>query len=114
MESHLIDLPPRRRGPTALRALLDVTALVGTLLITAVPAAGDTVITVEAGDSLSEIALAHGTTVAALMAANGITNPDRVYMGQRLVVPGSGSTPTTLPTMVVVVQRGDSLSGIAA
>ena len=114
VESQLIDLPPRRRGPTALRALLAVAALVGALLITAVPAAGDTVITVEAGASLSEIALAHGTTVAALMAANGITDPDRVYMGQRLVVPGPGSTPTTLPTMVVVVQRGDSLSGIAA
>ncbi|MCH2430743.1 MAG: LysM peptidoglycan-binding domain-containing protein [Acidimicrobiales bacterium] len=111
MEPQPIDLPPQRRGPAA---LLAVAALVGTLLIAAVPAAADTVITVEAGDSLSEIALAHGTTVAALMAANGITDPDRVYMGQRLVVPGPGSTPTTLPTMVVVVQRGDSLSGIAA
>ena len=114
MEPQLIDLPPRRRGFAVLRALLAVAALVGTLLSTVVPAGADTVITVEAGDSLSEIALAHGTTVAVLMAANGITNPDRVYMGQRLVVPGPGSTPTTLPTMVVVVQRGDSLSGIAA
>jgi LysM repeat protein len=111
VEPQPIDLPPQRRGPAA---LLAVAALVGTLLIAAVPAAADTVVTVEAGDSLSEIALAHGTTVAALMAANAITDPDRVYMGQRLVVPGPGSTPTTLPTMVVVVQRGDSLSGIAA
>ncbi|SVD33462.1 uncharacterized protein METZ01_LOCUS386316, partial [marine metagenome] len=114
VEPQPIDLLPQRRGPATLRALLAVVALVGTLLITAVPAAADTVVTVEAGDSLSEIALIHGTTVAALMAANGITDPDRVYMGQRLVVPGPGSTPTTLPTMVVVVQRGDSLSGIAA
>ena len=100
VELQSIDLSPRRRGPAA---LLAVAALVGTLLITAVPAAADTVITVEAGDSLSEIALAHGTTVAALMATNGITDPDRVYMGQRIVVPGPGSTPTTLPTMVVMV-----------
>ena len=114
MEPQPIDLLPQRRGPATLRALLAVVALVGTLLVTAVPVAADTVVTVEAGDSLSEIALIHGTTVAALMAANGITDPDRVYMGQRLVVPGPGSTPTTLPTMVVVVQRGDSLSGIAA
>ena len=114
VEPQLIDLPPRKRGSAALRALLAVAALVGALLITAAPVTADTVITVEAGDSLSEIALAYDTTVAALMAANGITNPDRVYMGQRLVVPGPGSTPTTLPTMVVVVQRGDSLSGIAA
>ena len=114
VEPQLIDLPPRKRGSAALRALLAVAALVGALLITAAPVTADTVVTVEAGDSLSEIALAYDTTVAALMAANGITNPDRVYMGQRLVVPGPGSTPTTLPTMVVVVQRGDSLSGIAA
>ncbi|MEO2155589.1 MAG: LysM peptidoglycan-binding domain-containing protein, partial [Acidimicrobiales bacterium] len=67
-------------------------------------------------DSLSAIAVEHGTTVNALMAANQITDPDRVYMGQRLVIPGAGAgaTPTTLPTMVVVVQRGDSLSAIAA
>ncbi|HAZ17863.1 MAG TPA: peptidoglycan-binding protein, partial [Acidimicrobiaceae bacterium] len=64
-------------------------------------------------DSLSAIAVEHGTTVNALMAANQITDPDRVYMGQRLVIPGAGATPTTLPTMVVVVQRGDSLSAIA-
>ena len=91
-----------------------MSALVATLLTTAAPAAADTVVTVEAGDSLSEIAVQHGTTVGALMAANGISDPDRVYMGQRLVIPGAGATPTTLPTMVVVVQRGDSLSGIAA
>ena len=91
-------------------------ALVATLLVTASPAGAQTVVTVEAGDSLSAIAIEHGTTVSALMAANGITDPDRVYMGQRLVIPGAGAaaTPTTLPTMVVVVQRGDSLSAIAA
>ena len=88
VESQLIGLPLRRRDPTALRALLAVAALVGALLITAVPAAGDTVITVEAGASLSEIAIAHGTTVAALMAANGITNPDRVYMVFLILVRG--------------------------
>ena len=85
-----------------------------TLLVTAVPAGAQTVVTVEAGDSLSAIAVEHGTTVSALMAANGISDPDRVYMGQRLVIPGAGATPSTLPTMVVVVQRGDSLSAIAA
>ena len=95
------------------RWILVVSAIVATLLTTAEPAVADRVVTVEAGDSLSVIAVQHGTTVAALMAANGISDPDRVYMGQRLVIPGVGATPTTLPTMVVVVQRGDSLSAIA-
>ena len=98
----------------AIRSVLLAVALVATLLVTAAPAGAQTVVTVEAGDSLSAIAIEHGTTVNALMAANGITDPDRVYMGQRLVIPGVGATPTTLPTMVVVVQRGDSLSAIAA
>jgi LysM repeat protein len=98
----------------AVRSVLLAVALVATLLVTAAPAGAQTVVTVEAGDSLSAIAIEHGTTVNALMAANGITDPDRVYMGQRLVIPGVGATPTTLPTMVVVVQRGDSLSAIAA
>ncbi|MBT6093144.1 MAG: LysM peptidoglycan-binding domain-containing protein, partial [Acidimicrobiaceae bacterium] len=98
----------------AIRSAVLTMALVATLLVTASPAGAQTVVTVEAGDSLSAIAVQHGTTVSALMAANGITDPDRVYMGQRLVIPGVGATPTTLPTMVVVVQRGDSLSAIAA
>jgi LysM repeat protein len=97
----------------AIRSVLLAVALVATLLVTAAPAGAQTVVTVEAGDSLSAIAVEHGTTVNALMAANQITDPDRVYMGQRLVIPGAGATPTTLPTMVVVVQRGDSLSAIA-
>ena len=96
------------------RSIVVVSALVGTLLATASPAPADVVVTVEAGDSLSEIAAEHGTSVSALMSANGIVDADRLFMGQRLVIPGPGATPTTLPTMVVVVQRGDSLSGIAA
>ena len=98
----------------AIRSAFLTIALVATLLVTASPAGAQTVVTVEAGDSLSAIAVQHGTTVSALMVANGITDPDRVYMGQRLVIPGVGATPTTLPTMVVVVQSGDSLSAIAA
>ena len=104
---------PMRRPGTA-RAMVVVAALVSTLRVGEAPAAADTMVTVEAGDSLSEIAAEHGTSVSALMAANGITDPDRISMGQRLVIPGAGATPTTLPTLVVVVQRGDSLSGIAA
>jgi LysM repeat protein len=41
------------------------------------------------GDSLSSIAARHGTSVAALMSANGISNANRIYAGQRLVIDGS-------------------------
>ncbi|MDP6868916.1 MAG: LysM peptidoglycan-binding domain-containing protein, partial [Acidimicrobiales bacterium] len=93
-------------------ALTMVFALLGVSLTVVPPASADVTVIVEAGDSLSELAAEHGTSVSALMAANGITDPDRLYMGQELVVPGDGVT-MTLPPLVVVVQSGDSLSGIA-
>jgi len=94
--------------------LVVVAGLVGGSLATASTATADVVVVVEAGDSLSEIAAEYGVTVSALMTANGITDPDRLFMGQELVVPGVGPGTTTLPPLVVVVQSGDSLSGIAA
>ncbi|HLD93088.1 MAG TPA: LysM peptidoglycan-binding domain-containing protein [Anaerolineales bacterium] len=42
---------------------------------------------VQPGDNLFRIALNHGTTVAALMRANGLTTT-RIYAGQRLIIPG--------------------------
>ena len=42
---------------------------------------------VRAGDTLSGIAATHHTTVAVLVKLNHITNPDRILIGQRLVLP---------------------------
>jgi LysM repeat protein len=39
---------------------------------------------IKAGDSLAQIAKDHGSTVAALMAANGLPNPNFIWIGQRL------------------------------
>jgi LysM repeat protein len=46
---------------------------------------------VQPGENLFRIALRYGTTMQAIMAANGMTDPNRVYVGQRLVIP-SGAT----------------------
>jgi nucleoid-associated protein YgaU len=43
--------------------------------------------TVEAGDSLTAIAEQFGVTVEALAAANNITNPDQIQVGQTLTIP---------------------------
>jgi LysM repeat protein len=48
------------------------------------PAPADTIYVVQAGDSLSEIAKAHNTTVEQLLRANGLPNAQFVYTGQRL------------------------------
>jgi LysM repeat protein len=45
---------------------------------------GGNSVRVEAGDTLSRIAKANGTSVAALVAANGIANPDALSVGQQL------------------------------
>ncbi|WP_062520705.1 lytic transglycosylase domain-containing protein [Demequina silvatica] len=78
--------------------------------------------TVEAGDTLSELAQRHGTTVAAIARANNLPNASFIAVGQRLTIPGSGagtmasaSTPstTTAATAVYTVRAGDTLSAIA-
>ncbi|MBU0493132.1 MAG: LysM peptidoglycan-binding domain-containing protein [Chloroflexi bacterium] len=39
------------------------------------------------GDTLWDIAARYGTTVDAIAAMNNITDPNRIYVGQRLVIP---------------------------
>ena len=92
--------------------------------------AGRTV-TVRAGDTLSDLALRHGTTVSALVRANGIKDARLIYPGQRLTLPGTSRPPTTSPakaqasssrpagstsgtSTTYTVRAGDTLSGIAA
>ncbi len=81
--------------------------------------AGGTVYVVRRGDSLGAIAARYGVSVSALARANGIRNPNLIFAGQRLVIPGRGSTAasgtsTAATGGVYVVRRGDSLGAIAA
>ncbi|HEY1734125.1 MAG TPA: LysM peptidoglycan-binding domain-containing protein, partial [Acidimicrobiales bacterium] len=55
-----------------------------------------TSVLVSAGDNLSSIAARYGTTVAALARANGISDPNLIIAGTRLVVPVAGApTPSS-------------------
>lgn len=77
------------------------------------------------GDTLYSIAASHGTTVSALMAANGISNPDYIRAGQTLTIPGgshggyppSHGNPSHQPAPgcghYYRVKPGDTLSRIA-
>lgn len=83
--------------------------------------ASGTVYVVRRGDSLGAIAARYGVSVSALARANGIRNPNLIYAGQRLVIPGRGaastaSAGTSAPATggAYVVRRGDSLGTIAA
>lgn len=66
--------------------------------------------TVKSGDNLSSIADRFNTSVAALVKANGISNPNIIYPGQVLKLSGS-SAPAAPSTYTV--KSGDTLSAIA-
>ena len=84
------------------------------------PARGDGVYhTVQSGETLFGIAVQYGTTVDAIVEANGLQNPDAVGVGQRLLIPpadapGDAPDETTDGATTYVVQSGDTLSSIAA
>jgi len=77
------------------------------------------------GETLFRIALQHGLTVEALAAANGITDPTRIYVGQVLVIPGPNQSQPAQPAandnpapannapVYYTVQPGDTLNIIA-
>lgn len=48
--------------------------------------------TVQQGDTLSSIARRYGTTWQAIANANGLQNPDQIYVGQKLTIPTAGGT----------------------
>ena len=71
--------------------------------------------TVQSGDTLSGIAAKYGMTVNELAQLNGISDPNRIQVGQVLKVYGeSNGGSSSRPTTTYVVQSGDTLSGIAA
>ncbi|KZR89862.1 LysM peptidoglycan-binding domain-containing protein [Synechococcus sp. MIT S9508] len=75
------------------------------------PLAGHTAnVTVQSGETLSDIAARYGVSINSLMRLNGIRNSDYVEAGQTLRLPGSVSAGKGRHN----VQSGDTLSGIAA
>jgi len=66
---------------------------------------------VQRGDTLSQIARSHGTTVAALKQLNNLANVNRINAGQRLCL--AHSLPPARPGAWYVVKRGDTLSALA-
>lgn len=73
---------------------------------------------VKRGDTLSEIALNHNTTVKHLVLINDINNPDLIFVGEILTIScnhnnsGSGNNDDQ-DIIIYTIKRGDTLSEIA-
>lgn len=89
---------------------------------TPLPSSGScpTTYSVQAGDTLYSIARANGLTTNQVIAANNITNPDALSIGDELTIPCAdgtgttgGETTTSGGETVYIVQPGDNLFRIA-
>ncbi len=86
------------------------------------PAAASGSYTVVAGDTVSAIAARKGTTVAAIVAANGLDSRAFVRVGQQLTIPGAGGSAAPAPAATrpaatsgtYTVAPGDTVGAIAA
>ena len=67
----------------------------------------ETVYTVVTGDTLSGIAAKYNTTYQKLAEYNGIANPNIIYAGQKIRIPGSGSSLKPIDEIAREVIRGD-------
>jgi N-acetylmuramoyl-L-alanine amidase len=109
-------MPDRTRLPVIRIAALLAVIACGAVAVPA--AASDPVVVVQPGDTLSEIAVKYGVTIAQLRALNGIADPNRIYAGQRLQLTAPATAAAPAPTtmagdLVHVVVRGQTLTGIA-
>ena len=69
-------------------------------------------IIVKKGDTLYGIAKQYQTTVQRLVELNNIQNPNLIYIGQTLIVPGKRDT-NNISSKTYYVKKGDTLYGIA-
>ena len=90
-----------------------------TSLVPPAAAASPSFVVVTWGDTLYSVAAKAGTTVDALISANGLPNRNFIYAGQKLVVPANytAGQPASIPlpsSRVYIVNPGDTLVTISA
>jgi len=101
-----------RGGIVALVLALGLTTVALPVMSATGERTGPPIYIVKWGDTLFFIANRFGTTVEALMGANGLTSP-LIYVGQRLTIPSSTSIVTQERSTGYIVRYGDTLYSIA-
>src|SRR3982751_3522113 len=71
-----------------------------------------TVHVVQRGETLYRIAQQYSLTIEAIATFNNIADPTNIQVGQRLLIPLSGTPQTAVPA-THVVQAGENLKSIA-
>jgi soluble lytic murein transglycosylase-like protein len=108
-----------RRRQRSLLSIAVLAAVSSGAALVVPTAAADRVVVVRRGDTLSQIAVTQGVSVADLMRLNGIVNPNRIQVGQRILVAvaaqsGSSAPGSSAPAPVIHrVASGENLTVIA-
>ena len=100
----------RKKGLIIALVLAALVVLIGVVPASATSSKGSIVYIVQRGDTLYSIARRYGVDVWTIASYNGITNPNRIYVGQRLVIPAAQPVRTGT---VHVVRPGETLLRIA-
>lgn len=103
--------------------VIGLLALMAATAGTASAQSGQRIHVVAPGESLYGISLWYGVSVGLIADANGIIDTNRIYAGQRLIIPAGRSPyvpppvynpPPSTGARVYYIRPGDTLAGIAA
>ncbi len=113
-----------RRYNTTVRAVAELNGIVNPNLIYVsqrllIPSAADSppppstqIHIVQSGETLTRVASRYGTTISAIVAANGLADPSLILVGQRLAIPGSApSAPLPSPFLAVELKPQPVIQG---
>ncbi len=86
------------------------------VIATAIPGE-DCIHEIRTGETMFMLSLAYGISVDEIAAASEIDNPDRISVGQRITIPGCGTTgfsppPTTIPIPTAIPSTVDAVEPV--
>lgn len=71
--------------------LATTAALAGTVLMTSAKANADTTVTIQSGDTVWGLSQEYKVSMASIVQANQLANPDLIYVGDQLTIPTSAA-----------------------